>query len=426
MNNKRNSPDYESLVNGPLFCTEFSSLIQSEDNPFPKIRIQDFMVLGPFILETDGAPETEYLYEREKVLDCDYLASTGGEASLVPYLGKAEKNNYFTKEYVRWEKGLIKWDALRFDTEENEQADIFYRTEQRNCVYYASFYARCDKESDAVICYENSGSLLYLNGELIDIKPYGRTKGIETTGNRVAVTFRSGLNLVMFKIRVGYICDTFDFGMTFCTVYPILQKYGNCGITSPERTAAYLGTAETPREVFPFFAGAFGGDCEPVTLKYSANGYTDTIKIPAMKNGETAWLRYSVPTESTEKTEKISVCLGEIKGRAFVHTLPYGGFTGDELIESSFHFDTTYHQEQRTYAMGALYITKCMAEKLRDNPRFKAVLSEVDYLHPFCSVFPEYRKIITDAFSSCRAEADCFFKIAFIILNKIDSTNAAL
>ena len=50
-------------------------------------RIMDFMVLGPFVLETGGALETEYLYERHKVLDCDYLASSGGEASAAPYLG---------------------------------------------------------------------------------------------------------------------------------------------------------------------------------------------------------------------------------------------------------------------------------------------------------------------------------------------------
>ena len=403
------SLDYEKLVKGPFTCTDFASLVQSENNPFPNIRIQDYMVLGPFILETDGAFETEYLYEREKVLECDYLSSSGGERALVPFLGKREKNNYYSEEFAKWEKGMIKWDQLRFDTAENERADMFFKTEQRNCVYYASFYVRCEKESDAVICYENSGSLLYLNGELIDSKPYGRTKGIETTGNRVAVTFRAGLNLVMFKIRVGYICDTFDFGMSFCTVYPVLQRHAACGITSPGRTSAYLGTVKKPREVFPFFAGAFGGDCPPVTLEYSAAGYTGKIEIPAMKKGETAWLRYSVPTGKAEKTECISVKLGEAVGSTYVHTLPYCGFEGSELIDSSFHFDTTYHQEQRTYAMGALYITKCMAEKLRDNPRFKAVLSEVDYLHPFCSVFPEYRRVITDAFASHRAEADCFY-----------------
>ncbi len=403
------TPNYKEYINGPIECTDFSVLLQSEETPFPKIRIEDFMVLGPFILETDGAFETEYLYEREKVLECDYLKSSGGEASLVPYLGKREKNEYFTKEYVKWEKGYNKWDMLRFDTPENEHEDIFFKTEQRNCVYYASFYIKCDEPQDAVICYENSGSLLYLNGEMIDSKPYGRTKGIETTGNRVAVTLKAGLNLVLFKIRVGYICDGFDFGMSFCTVYPVLGRSGNLGITSPECTAAYLGTAQKPREVFPFFAGAFGGDSDATVLEYTAKDITEKIEIPPMKCGETCWLRYGVPSGSEKETVRISARLGNSKSCAYVSTEPYCGFEGDELIDSSFHFDTTYHQEQRTYAMGALYITKRMAEKLEENPSFKAVLSEIDYLHPFYSIFPEHRAEIKAAFTSGRAQADCFY-----------------
>ena len=126
--------NYSNLINGKIECIDFESLSATKEAPFPSYRSLRFMTLGPFVLQTDGAFETEYFYERNKTLDCDYLLSSGGEKNSVPYIGKRVKNDYPGDEYLTWEQGYIKWNQLRFDKEGSDCDKIIYMTEQRNCV----------------------------------------------------------------------------------------------------------------------------------------------------------------------------------------------------------------------------------------------------------------------------------------------------
>lgn len=401
-------------IKGKTASIEFEKFLLTGANPNPQRRLNNFMVLGPFVLETGGALETEYLYERHKVLDCDYLETSGGEANAVPYLGLKCKNIYFGPEQLMWSQGVNKWDCLRFDAGDYSACDnALFATEQRNCVYYAAAYIDCAKAYDAIISYETSGSLMYLNGELIDNKPYGRVKGIIDYGNQVAVTFHKGKNLLMFKIRTGYICDTIDLSMSNCSIFPLIAKSGNLGLAYPMNTGVFVGSKEEPRQIFPAFVGAFGNSAEG-KIELACEGYAESFEIPAMQNGACSYIRLSLPGGSEERAVKAEITVSETgkakaKGSFETKTIAYDGFDGTEHIFSDFHFDTTYHQEQRIYALGAIHIVKNMIDQLKENPGFKAIISEVDYVHPYFSIYPEQRETIKEMFKSGRAEADCFY-----------------
>ena len=385
-------PDYEQSLGNAAAAVNFEALTSA--------GIGGYMVLGPFVVQTGGAFETEYFYEREKILDIDYLASGGGEAAQVPFTGLEVRNDYYGPDFLKWR---YKQGEGNGHVSLGSGSAVFV-TEQRNCVNYAAIYVDCARESRAVISYNSSGSYLYLNGALVDAMPYGKVKGLETMGRSVTATFRAGRNLLMFKVRVGYIADGLDFNVTGCRILPIVAQAGNLGITQPFPTGAYFGTQEAPRQVFPLLAGAFG-EVPGGTLRYSAGDFAETIAIPAMAPGDCKVLRLSAPVG----TDKITYSLGNGEAAFEITTRPHHGTQGTEHVFSDFHFDTTYHQEQRTYAMGALHITAQMMERLAQDPNFKAILSEVDYLHPFYSMFPEYRERLREMFRSGRAEADCFY-----------------
>lgn len=404
--------DFEKAMKENYSCESFSRFLQTVENPLPDLRIYDFMVLGPFVLETEGAFETEYFFERDKTLNCDYLESDGGELLQIPYLGKKVKNDYYGPEFLEWKKGFKKWDALRFDDEEDSCNEALFVTEQRNCVFYVSTYIKCAEDTDAVICYENSGSNLYINGSLVHSQPYGRIKGMKSVGNVVPVHFNKGKNLLMFKIRTGYIADTIDLSMSNCSIYPLSMKIDNLGITQPTPTLVYFGDKEKPRQMFQSFAAAFG-DCEKIEIAYSSKHFEDKIETEFLKSGTCKWLRIQAPALENEEVFNIdfNVSVNEKKGSGsfLVSTKPFCGFDGKEYAFSDFHFDTTYHQEQRTYALGAMHITKSIIDKLIEDPNFKAVLSEVDYLHPYYSIYPKHREVLKKCFKDARVESDCFY-----------------
>jgi len=399
--------DYRQSLGSNVAAVKFESLLPGPGGSLPGAGIEGFMVLGPFVVKTDGAFETEYFYEREKVLDIDYLASSGGEAAQVPCVGQAVRNDYYGSDFLKWR--LTKFNdngSVRIRDGAENFSQALFSTEQRNCVNYAALYIDCERESRAVINLMSSGSYMYLNGELIDAMPYGRVKGLDTMGHNVAVTFKEGRNLLMVKVRVGYIADGLDICI-FCSILPTAVNTGSLGITYPYPTGAYFGTVDAPRQIFPVFAGAFG-QTGGGTLQYAAAGFEEAIEIPAMGPGACEVLRLSVPVKEAGQ-ESITYSLDGVDGSFEVTTTPHHGAEGTEHIFSDFHFDTTYHQEQRTYAMGALHITAQMMERLLADPNFKAILSEVDYLHPFYSMFPEYRDSLREMFLAGRAEADCFY-----------------
>lgn len=387
---------------------DYESFIPTEKNPIPYTRIMDFLTVGPFVLETDGSFEREHMYDRDKILLEDYLASDGGEKNIVPVLGAKVKNDYYGNEYLEWKKGFIKWNSLRFDSESDACDPALYATEQRNAVYYAAFFVDCRKNEKAVISYVNSGSSLFVNGEQVDFRPFGTVKGLYGLGYQCPVSFRKGRNLVLFKIRPGYIADTMDISMETCMICPAIGGCGGLYVTSPTMTLAYTGTKEEPRMVFPFFAFA-EKDISGASFVCdgTGNSFSD---IPA---GGCAVARAEIKTEAVRKTVLRTLSLSNNGKTAdvpfYFDTIPYDGFEGTEHIFSDFHFDTTYHQEQRTYALGAFHITKSIVENLEDNPDFKAVLSEIDYLHPYYSLYPRHRETVRNAFRDGRAEADCFY-----------------
>jgi len=411
--------DYGQSLGNNAAALKYESFIPVPGRP--EARIQSWMVLGPFVQQTGGAFETEYFYEREKILDIDYLASSGGEGAQAPFTGQAVRNDYYGADFLRWRQvGANDNGSVRIrEGAGSEYEKALFSTEQRNCVTYAALYIDCEKDSRAVVNYISSGCYLYLNGERIDAAPYGRVKGLDTMGRSVAVTLHKGRNLLMFKVRVGYIADGLDMAV-FCAIFPVAASAGNLGITYPFPTGAYFGTVDAPRQIFPVLAGAFG-DAEGGALHYSACGFKENIAIPAIANGSCEVLRLSVPVQEAGK-EKIAFSLDNhpnetavspgppgVKGVFEVQTTPHHGVEGTEHVFSDFHFDTTYHQEQRTYAMGALHITAQMMERMAADPNFKAILSEVDYLHPFYSMYPEYREALREMFLAGRAEADCFY-----------------
>ncbi len=398
----------ENSIKGACVTAKLESLLPSGAEVFPDFRITEYMMLGPFVLETEGAFETEYFYERNKVLDCDYLASSGGEAAHIPYLGKTVKNDYYGPDRLKWKKGH---GNLRFAYGDNV-SDAVFASEQRNCSFYAAVYIDCDDERDAVLCYESSGCKVYLNGELIDNKPYGRVKGLWSFGNVVSIHLNKGKNLLMFKVRTGYIADSIDISLTNCSIYPVAVKTGNFGVTYPQPTALYFGTKEQPLQMFQCFTWAGDRALEKAEIKYNCEGFSGAEVFENINARESRIFRLKLPAskEAARVEALVEVDDGSeaSKGKISADTIPNTYF-GFDYIFSDFHFDTTYHQEQRTYAMGALHITKCIVDKLIEDPDFKAVLSEVDYLHPYYSIYPKHREALKKAFEEGRAEADCFY-----------------
>ncbi len=401
--------NYTAKIKGPIKIIEFSNLEIATQNSEPqKYRNFDWMTLGPFVYETNGAFETEYLYEREKILEIDYLEQDGGEKEIAPYLGLKCKNKYLGLPEPVWSVGINKWDMLRFDADDADMAcdDALYLTEQRNCVFYAAVYVNCNGPKEAVICYENSGGRLFHNGELISDEPYGRVKGLPTMGHAVPVKFSDGLNLLLFKLRPGYICDSVDLSMTNCSIYPICCSSGSLKISYPTVTNAFTKRDGVSHRLYPLFAAAFG-KTNKGTIELD-NG--NVLEIPSLEDGETFLLRAPIAPGAGSCIVKVSQEGTEIaKGVFPLRPSSSPVFEGEEMVFSAFHFDTTYHQEQRVYAMGAIYILKNILQRMRENPEYKAIISEVDYLHPYYSIYPEDREFLKEVYTEGRAEADCFY-----------------
>ena len=403
---------YLPSLSGRAPVTDFAELIPTADSPYPIQEIRQFLTVGPFVLKTDDAMETEFFYERDKVLSCDYLAADGGEASVRPVLGQRVHNHsFYGPEELCWQEGLRKWGALRIDGDEEAFHDAFSATVQGNCVFYAATYICCCGEQLAIISYEDSGSLLFLNGELVDDQPYGRVKSLVTLGHQVAVRFRDGLNLLLFKVRSGYLADSVDLSISFMAVHPVMLTGGALGVTHLMLTGAYVGRGDDICQTHYVFAGAFGREARG-ELCCTASGRTERVPIEPLASGEVRALRVGVPLAKDSQTLTMHLTADDgTSGEAdFTVRTGAGPVPGiREHVFSDFHFDTTYHLEQRTYAIGALHITGQMVRTMRENPQFRAILSEVDYLHPYYSLYPQDRELLRRAFRTRQAEADCLY-----------------
>ncbi len=407
-----NPSDIEMNLKGKIICKKFEDFIPNDCNLFPDYRVYEFMSLGPFVLKTEGAFETEYFYERETILNHDYLLSSGGENNQIPYLGKPVINDYYGPAMLEWTMGVQKWGILRFDKEGKDCDDALYATEQRNCVFYAATYIECEKEYDAVLSYETSGCKVFLNGEMIDETPYGRVKGYPASGKKVSVHFNRGKNLLIFKVRPGYIADGMDLCISGCFIYPVAVKCDNIGITYPLDSQMFFGTREKPLQMMQAYIWS-DSEIQKAEIDYSLEEYQAKETFENIKPYESRLIRLYLPTDSIGGIAdfKIRVKDDTSENEALVKTKisHVTDFEGTDYLFTDFHFDTTYHQEQRTYAIGAFYLAKCHIEKLMEDPDYKSILSEVDYLHPFYSIYPKYRKALKNAFLQGRAESDCFY-----------------
>ncbi len=407
-----NPNSIQKNLSGSYPIKNFEDFIPTENNIFPDSRIYDFLILGPFVLETDGAFETEYFYEREKILDHDYLASSGGEASQIPYFGKPVRNDYYGADILKWRNGIKKWGSLRFDNEGKDCDDALYATEQRNCVFYAATYIECDTPCDAVLSHETSGCKVFLNGEEIDNQPYGRIKGFPSNGKKISVHLNKGKNLLMFKVRAGYIADTMDMSISNCSIYPVAVKVGNFGVTYPLETRLFFGTREDPLELMQCYSWS-DESIGKATVTCAVDKYIQEENLADIKKNESRLIRLKLPCANVEKTYSFNLSASTsnetLTKSILTKTAALLTYDGTDYLFTDFHFDTTYHQEQRAYAIGALYLTKCHLESLIKDPAYKTILSEIDYLHPFYSIYPKYRQTLKSAFEEGRAESDCFY-----------------
>ena len=149
--------------------------------------IDQWVVLGPFVIRTSPHFEREYIYERARILDVDYLEANGGEARVQPGVGQAHPNPGIGPTTLAWrpyEGNDL--HGMRI------AGDAIYETVQRNCVIYAA--ARIDAHADglALLTAEHSGMKAWMNGELVCNEPYGRTKGVRITMQPKPVRLRHG------------------------------------------------------------------------------------------------------------------------------------------------------------------------------------------------------------------------------------------
>ncbi|MGN1451173.1 MAG: glycoside hydrolase family 38 C-terminal domain-containing protein [Eubacteriales bacterium] len=403
---------YEDKICGEISVIDFSKIEKAGASGNPELyRNNDWMVLGPFVMKTEGAFETEYLYRRDLILAPDYLENDGGESGIAPYIGLKCRNSYLGEKEPVWKQGMNKWGALRFDPDDGDSScdEALFMTEQRNCVFYAAVYVRCSGRKRAVVCYENSGCRLFLNGRLVSDTPYGRVKGVPTMGNLVPVTFEDGLNLLLFKLRPGYICDTVDLSMSNCSIWPVAATSGPLCLTYPATTRVFTRRDGAPKQIFPCFAAAYtdvdGGSVE-------IDGW-QKLELGAMKAGECRLVRAELDASAAgEVSAPVGIAASGCEKSEGVFTVKSFGapkFDGTGIATTSFHFDTTYHQEQRVYAMGAIYILREILGEMRRDDRFKAIISEIDYLHPYYSIYPHDRDFLKEKFVDGHAESDCFY-----------------
>ena len=126
-------------------------------------------------------------------------------------------------------------------------------------------------------------------------------------------------------------------------------------------------------------------------------------------------VRMSLPAPPSAAGKRVeAVVIARLYGRELAVPFAYEAVSppkrnGVEMVLTSFHFDTTYHEEQRVYAMGAFDIVRQYCRLHREDPNFRSTLSEVDYLKPYFDVFPEDRATLMQVFRENRSNSDVMY-----------------
>ena len=234
-----------------------------------------WMVLGPFVVRTEGHFEREYMYGRDRVLDLDYLEADGGEAAVEPELGRTHANVGLGPKRLAWREHPgpdLRGMSIA--------GDIIYETVQRNCVIYAAALLESETACAALLDASHSGMKAWVNGALVCNVPYGRTKGARVSLPSVPIKLAKGRNLLLLKFRPGYICDGVDFGVQNVTIAPLASTRDLPIALGRVRPLPYFtGSVKEPRQIIE--AALFNTSHMGVTVRVS-------VSATGLKSEETA------------------------------------------------------------------------------------------------------------------------------------------
>ncbi|MEA3365818.1 MAG: hypothetical protein U9Q79_09285, partial [Candidatus Hydrogenedentes bacterium] len=374
--------------------------------------ISNWLVLGPFVVKTSPQFEREYLYERHRILDIDYLAADGGEAKVQPEPGRVHENPGLGPKQLRWT------ERTSTDLNGNSIAgDAIYETVQRNCVIYAAAFVECETDTSALLDAYHSGMKVWLNGNLVCNEPYGIPKGLRVTMPSKGVFLNAGRNLLLIKFRPGYIADGIDFRVRDVRLTPLVSERAMpIGLGRIRALPRFTGTIDNPRQVIE----AALVNTSNVDVRVSVSCVSKTLDIEekaevVLPPNQITAVRMGLPTPASAAGKLVEA---EVKARLYGRELSvpfeYQAATppkrdGVEMVLTAFHFDTTYHEEQRVYAMGAFDILRQYCRLHREDPNFRSTLSEVDYLKPYFDVFPEDRDALMRVFRENRSNSDVMY-----------------
>lgn len=366
--------------------------------------IGDWLILGPFVVETGASFEREYMYERHKILDIDYLAAVGGERAVRPMQEQSAPNSYLGPPRLQWQRLRESRIGLT-----HRAGDLLYRTVQRNAVFYLASYVQCDQDAVAFVEAYHSGMRLFLNGEQVWDQPYGVAKGMWMRQMLLPVRLKAERNLFLAKVRPGYIADGVEFSLSNFTVRPAVVGSGGVVAAAPVAADGFFEPESDPRQVLQVRCANLTGARAAVKASV-ADEPVETV----LESGQTELLRLRAPRAQATETPVSAELTLEVGGKRaaapFTYTpAPVPDPRGTGYVYSDFHFDTTYHEEQRVYAMGAFDIVRRYCEQFEQDPNFKGILSELDYLKPYFDMFPGHRAILRRAHKEGRAESDVFY-----------------
>ena len=180
------------------FVTEYDALVAGEP-------ITQWLLCGPFVIRTPGAFEQEYMYEREIILDQDYLEGVGGEANVRPTEGDAVKNPGVGEKLLGWR--AYQGDSMNFC---GLTGELLYETVQRNAVWYCAAHIETRREEVALLDCHHSGMYAWVNGRKVVDQPYGPAKGLRVPMTPALVRLHSGGNLVLFSTGPDHILSPGD------------------------------------------------------------------------------------------------------------------------------------------------------------------------------------------------------------------------
>ncbi len=374
--------------------------------------LQNWLVLGPFVVKTSEHFEREYMYERERILDIDYLSQDGGEAKIRPIEGQSHANIGLGPKRLAWRTYPHEHlDGNRI------AGEIIYETVQRNCVIYAAATIEADTDGPALLDAYHSGMKLWVNGELACNMPYGLAKGVRINMPTLSIRLKKGENLLLFKFRPGFICDGIDFRIREVKISPMIGKPGipiALGRVTP--LAHFRGTPDNPRQVIEAAVLNTSNVANTVRVSVVSDtlGAEDSLDITCEPHKVTP-IRLSLKTPRGMAGNTVrAIYRARIYGENIEAPIEYQAalapkYDGTNFVLSSFHFDTTYHEEQRVYAMGAFDIVRQYCRLHRTDPLFRSIISEVDYLKPYFDVYPEDRETLLRIFREKRSEPDVMY-----------------